>query len=64
VTFSFSAVEMFGVRARVPVKARFDDTVDCTGSLAPYHGKRRLGVRKDIQKALGKEPTVTMSASD
>jgi hypothetical protein len=54
VTFPFSAAELFGVRARVPVKAQFDDTVDYAGSLAPYGGKHRLGVRKDIQKALGK----------
>jgi Domain of unknown function (DUF1905) len=50
----FSAVDLFGVRARVPVKARFDDTVDYIGSLAPYGGQHRLGVRKDVQKSLGK----------
>jgi hypothetical protein len=54
VTFPFSAVDVFGVRTRVPVKARFDDAVDYTGSLAPYGGQHRLGVRKDIQKSLGK----------
>lgn len=54
VTFPFSALEVFGVRARVPVKVRFDDAVDYTGSLAPYGGQHRLGVRKDIQSALGK----------
>lgn len=54
VTFPFSAVDVFGVRARVPVKARFDDTVDYIGSLAPYGGQHRLGVRKDIQKSLDK----------
>jgi len=31
VTFPFSAVDLFGVRARVPVKARFDDTVEYRG---------------------------------
>jgi Domain of unknown function (DUF1905) len=41
------------VCAQVPVKARFDDTLDYTG-LAPYGGQQRLGVRKDIQKSLGK----------
>ena len=54
VTFPFSATEVFGVRARVPVKVRFDDAVDYTGSLAPYGGRHRLGVLKDIQKTLGK----------
>jgi hypothetical protein len=54
ITFPFNMIELFGVRARVPVKARFDDSVDYTGSLAPYGGKHRLGVRKDIQAALGK----------
>jgi hypothetical protein len=54
VTFPSSALEVFGVRAQVPVKARFDDTVDYTGSLAPYDGQHRLGVRKDIQTSLGK----------
>jgi hypothetical protein len=54
VTFPFNAVDVFGVRARVPVKARFDATVDYTGSLAPYGGRHRLGVRKDVQSALGK----------
>ena len=54
VIFPFSAVDLFGVRARVPVKARFDEIVDYTGSLAPYGGHHRLGVRKDIQESLGK----------
>lgn len=54
VTFPFSALEMFGVRARVPVTATFDERVDYTGSLAPYDGMHRLGVRKDVQEALGK----------
>jgi hypothetical protein len=45
---------VFGARAQVPVKARFDDTVDYTGSLSPHGGRHRLGVRKDIQKSLGK----------
>jgi hypothetical protein len=54
VTFPFNATDLFGVRARVPVKARFDDDVDYTGSLAPYGGKHRLGVRKDIMKSLAK----------
>jgi Domain of unknown function (DUF1905) len=54
VTFPFNALDVFGVRARVPVRVRFDDTVDYTGSLAPYGGRHRLGVRKDIQAALGK----------
>jgi hypothetical protein len=54
VTFPFNALGLFGVRARVPVKARFDDRVDYTGSLAPFGGQHRLGVRKDIQKSLGK----------
>jgi hypothetical protein len=54
VTFPFNVVDLFGVRARVPVKARFDDSVDYTGSLAPYGGKHRLGVRNDVQKSLGK----------
>jgi Domain of unknown function (DUF1905) len=44
VTFPFSAVDVFGVRAQVPVKARFDDSVDYTGSLAPYGDWHRLGV--------------------
>ncbi|MGE2814525.1 DUF1905 domain-containing protein [Mycobacterium heidelbergense] len=54
VTFPFNTVAVFGVRARVPVKARFDDRVAYTGSLAPYGGQHRLGVRKAIQKSLGK----------
>jgi hypothetical protein len=54
VTFPFRALDVFGVRARVPVKARFDAAVDYTGSLAPYGGQHRLGMRKDIQSALGK----------
>jgi hypothetical protein len=54
VTFPFNTVDTFGVRAQVPVKARFDDSVDYIGSLAPYGGQHRLGVRKDIQKSLGK----------
>jgi hypothetical protein len=63
VTFPLSAVDLFGVRARVPVKARFDDTVDYTGSLAPYGGQHRLGVRKDIQKSLGKNYGDTVNVS-
>jgi Domain of unknown function (DUF1905) len=54
VTFPFDSTDVFGVRARVPVTVRFDDTVDYTGSLAPYGGQHRLGVRKDILAALGK----------
>jgi hypothetical protein len=54
VTCPFNAMDVFGVRARVPVKVRFDDSVDYTGSLAPYGGQHRLGVRKDIQSSLGK----------
>jgi hypothetical protein len=54
VTFPFSALDAFGVRARVPVKARFDGHVDYTGSLAPYAGEHRLGVRQDVQASLGK----------
>ncbi|MBO0852510.1 MAG: DUF1905 domain-containing protein [Nocardia sp.] len=54
VTFPFDATEVFGVRARVPVRVRFDGEVDYTGSLAPYGGRHRLGVRKDVQKSLGK----------
>lgn len=54
VTFPFNTVDVFGVRTRVPVKARFDNGVDYTGSLAPYGGQHRLGVRKDIQKSLAK----------
>ena len=54
VTFPLSVFDTFGVRTRVPVKVRFDDAVDYTGSLAPYGGQHRLGVRKDIQSALGK----------
>jgi hypothetical protein len=54
VTFPFSAMDKYGVRARVPVTVRFDDSVDYTGSLAPYGGKHRLGVRKDILASLGK----------
>ena len=61
VTLPFYAVALFGVRARVPVKARFDDTVDYTGSLAPYGGQHRLGVRKDIQRSLGKNHGDTVS---
>lgn len=30
VTPSFSAMDVFGARARVPVNVRFDDLVDCT----------------------------------
>jgi hypothetical protein len=54
VTFPFNTADIFGVRTRVPVKARFDDMVDYAGSLAPYGGQHRLGVRKDIQKSLSK----------
>jgi Domain of unknown function (DUF1905) len=54
VTFPLDCVDVFGVRARVPVKVRFDDAVDYTGSLAPYGGSHRLGVRKDVQSALDK----------
>lgn len=61
VTFPFNAADVFGVRARVPVKARFDDTVEYTGSLTPYGGQHRLGVRKDIQKSLGKSHGDTVS---
>ena len=54
VTVPFNVHDTFGVRARVPVKAVFDDSVEYTGSLAPYGGQHRLGVRKDIQNALAK----------
>ena len=62
ITFPFNAFDVFGVRTRVPVKARFDGTVNYTGSLAPYGGQHRLGVRKDVQSALGKShgDTVTV----
>ncbi|MGH3725727.1 MAG: DUF1905 domain-containing protein [Mycobacterium sp.] len=56
VEFPFSAVDTFGVKARVPVHAVFDGSVTYTGSLAPYGGKHLLGVRKDIQEQLGKGP--------
>ncbi|GAB5905090.1 MULTISPECIES: DUF1905 domain-containing protein [Mycobacteroides] len=56
VEFPFSAVDTFGVKARVPVHAVFDGSVTYTGSLAPYGGRHLLGVRKDIQKQLGKGP--------
>lgn len=46
-----------------PERRRFDDTVDYTGSLSPYGGQRRLGVRKDIQKSLGKNYGDTVSVS-
>jgi Domain of unknown function (DUF1905) len=54
VTIPFDCVDVFGVRARVPVKVRFDESVDYIGSLAPYGGSHRLGVRKDVQSALHK----------
>jgi Domain of unknown function (DUF1905) len=54
VIFPFSALDKFGVRARVPVKVRFDDAIDYAGSLAPYGGQHRLGVRKEIYTSLGK----------
>jgi uncharacterized protein DUF1905 len=54
VTFPLDCADVFGVRARVPVMARFDDAVDYSGSLAPYGGRHRLGMRKDVQSALGK----------
>ncbi|AYM43480.1 MULTISPECIES: DUF1905 domain-containing protein [Mycobacteroides] len=60
VVFPFSAVDTFGVKARVPVHAVFDGSVTYTGSLAPYGGRHLLGVRKDIQKQLGKGPGDTV----
>lgn len=56
VEFPFSAVDTFGVKARVPVQVVFDGSVTYAGSLAPYGGKHLLGVRKDIQVQLGKGP--------
>lgn len=56
VEFPHSALDTFGVKTRVPVHAVFDGSVAYTGSLAPYGGRHLLGVRKDIQKLLGKGP--------
>jgi hypothetical protein len=41
--------------------ATFDDTVDYTGSLAPYGGQHRRGIRKDIQRSLDKNHGDTVS---
>jgi len=50
----FDVPEVYGTKGRVQVKAAFDGYL-YRGSLAPMGGGRHvLGVRKDIQQAIGK----------
>ncbi len=50
----FNVQEIYGTKGRVQVKATFDGH-PYRGSLAPMGGGRHvLGVRKDIQRAIGK----------
>ena len=54
VIIPFDVREVYGTKGRVQVKAAFDGYA-YRGSLAPMGGGRHvLGVRKDIQQAIGK----------
>src|SRR5680860_738703 len=60
VTFPWSVPELFGVRGRVPVSARFDG-VDYRGSLVTYGGPRHLLLLlTEIRERLGKQPGDTV----
>lgn len=54
VAFPYSVPEIFGVKGRVPVTARFDDQVDYRGSLVTYGDGHLIIVRSDVQHALCK----------
>ncbi len=54
IVIPFDVREVYGTKGRVQVKAAFDGH-PYRGSLAPMGGGRHvLGVRKDIQQAIGK----------
>ncbi|WP_167140265.1 YdeI/OmpD-associated family protein [Diaminobutyricimonas sp. TR449] len=53
VEFPFSVSELFGVKGRVPVTARFDGH-PYRGSLVTYGGPHLILVRSDVQRAIGK----------
>jgi hypothetical protein len=50
----FDVQEVFGTRARVPVKATIDGEPYC-GSLAPMGGGHMMGVLKAIREKIGKQ---------
>jgi hypothetical protein len=52
--FRFNAVDVSGVRVRVPVRARFEDTVDYNGSLAQYGPASASCAHIDVQESLRK----------
>ena len=53
IVIPFDVREVYGTKGRVQVKAAFDGH-PYRGSLAPMGGRHVLGVRKDIQQAIGK----------
>ncbi len=53
IVIPFDVREVYGTKGRVQVKAAFDGHPH-RGSLAPMGGRHVLGVRKDIQQAIGK----------
>ncbi len=59
VEFPFSVPELFGVKGRVPVTARFDG-VSYRGSLVTYGGPHLILVRTDLQRQIGKSPGDTI----
>lgn len=54
VTFPFSALDTFGVRARVPVKARFDGQVDTPDLSRPTAASIGSGSAKKYRFRLGR----------
>lgn len=63
VEFPHDLKETYGVGNLAPVKVTFDGRVVYRGSIAKMGGRPVIGLRKDIQAALGKRPGESVDVS-
>ena len=63
VVFPHDLKATYGAGNLVPVKVTFDDRVVYRGSLAKMRGRVVIGLRKDIQAQLGKQPGETVAVT-
>ena len=61
IEFPFDVEEMFGTKARVPVRLSFGGA-PYRGSLVPYAGMRMIGIPKAVREEAGVSPGQTARA--
>jgi hypothetical protein len=61
IEFPFDVEEMFGTKARVPVRLSFGGA-PYRGSLVPYAGVRMIGIPKAVREEAGVSPGQTARA--